>query len=283
MGFHNTYEDARRASAYDELEYGGTYHLAFRQLLALLREQTAGSDAVDFGCGTGRSTRFLQSLGYRTIGVDISAEMVALARAHDSPGDYRVIDDGDFSSLGERSADIVLSAFTFDNIAGRQRKLRLFARLRRLLRPHGKLENVVSTPEMYVHEWVTFTTEDYPENRSARCGDVVRIRTIDYSDCRPVEDILWSDEAYRAIYFEAGLEVAGMEKPLAEGDEGIPWVSETRVAPWAIYILRPLDEASLPACPAADERGRKHLRSNPSESRTGSSPTPHRTESRRTR
>ena len=244
MNFFNTYEDPQRAAAYDELGYGGTYRLAFRDLPALLREHVSGNRAADFGCGTGRSLRFLQALGYRAVGLDISAEMVAIARARDPRGDYRVIDDGDFSSLTDGSIDLVLAAFTFDNIPGRDQKVRLFSGLRRLLRSHGRLVNIVSTPELYTHEWVTFTTRDYPQNARARCGDVVRILTTEYSDGRPVEDILWPDHDYRMVFREAGLEPEHVSRPLAAGDEGIPWVSETRIAPWTIYVLRPIDRAN---------------------------------------
>ncbi|MGB3563065.1 MAG: class I SAM-dependent methyltransferase [Thermoanaerobaculia bacterium] len=240
MDFYNTYEDSRRASAYDQLDLGGTYHLAFRDLPALLREHVAGDCAVDFGCGTGRSTRLLKALGFRAIGLDISAEMVAIARARDALGDYRVIEDGDFSALKEGDADLVLSAFTFDNIPGRERKIRLFEGLRRLLRPEGSLVNIICTPEMYTNEWVTFSTRSYPENRDARCGDIVRIITTDYDDSRPVEDILWPDEDYRSVYRESGLEVRQVEKPLATGEEGVRWTSETSIAPWAVYVLRPV-------------------------------------------
>lgn len=243
MEFHNTYEDACRAAAYDQLEYAGTYHIAFRDLPALLREYVVGDRAIDFGCGTGRSTRLLKKLGFRTIGLDISAEMVAIARARDPRGDYRVIKDGDFSLLSEGAADLVLSAFTFDNIPGRERKVRLFVGLRNLLRPHGRLVSIVSTPEMYTNEWVTFATGDYPENADARCGDIVRIVTTDYDDSRPVEDVLWPDEDYRSVYRDAGLECERIERPLATGDEGISWISETRTAPWAVYLLRRFDRS----------------------------------------
>ncbi|NNG17173.1 MAG: hypothetical protein HKM89_11900 [Gemmatimonadales bacterium] len=96
--------------------------------------------------------------------------------------------------------------------------------------------SIVSTPEIYTHEWATFTTKDYPENRVARSGDVVRILTKDYSDGRPVEDILWLHEDYLAVFAEAGLESLVVERPLATGEEGISWGSETSVAPWAIYV-----------------------------------------------
>jgi SAM-dependent methyltransferase len=240
MEFRNTYEEARRAAAYDELELGGTYHLAFRDLPGLLSKYVTGKLGVDFGCGTGRSTRFLKQLGFQTVGLDISAEMVAIARARDPEGDYRVIEDGDFSSLDNNEFDLVQSAFTFDNIPGHERRVELFTGLGRLLRRTGRLVNIVSTPEIYTNEWVTFSTRDFPENASARSGDLVRIVTTTYSDNRPVDDILWTDEDNRAVFGEAGLEIEHVERPLGTDDEDIPWVSETRVAPWAIYILKPV-------------------------------------------
>lgn len=237
MEFHNTYEDPERAAAFDQLEFGGTYHLAVRDLPRLLRDHASGHRALDFGCGTGRSTRFLQRHEFTTVGVDISDEMVALARTHDPEGEYRVIADGDFATLPAGGYDLVLAAFTFDNIPTRERKVGLFAGLRRLLAAGGRIVNIVSTAEMYTHEWATFTTKDYPENRAALCGDIVRIVTKDYSDGRPVEDILWPHADYLAVYAEAGLEVLAVERPLATGAEEINWGSETSVAPWAIYFL----------------------------------------------
>lgn len=238
MEFRNTYEDASRAAAYDTLELDGTYHLAFRDLPAILAEHVHGDRAVDFGCGTGRTTRLLERLAFQVVGLDISEEMVAIARARDPQGDYRVIEDGDFSSLPAGAFDLVLAAFTFDNIPGFERKARLFTDLKALLRPGGRMVAIVSTPEIYTHEWVTFSTRDFPENCSARCGDVVRIVTTAYADSRPVDDILWSDPDYHAVFRVAGLEPERVERPLATGDEGVAWRSETTVAPWSIYVLR---------------------------------------------
>lgn len=240
MEFHNTYEDEQRATAYDELGLGGTYHLAFRDLAALLRKHVVGKSAIDFGCGTGRSTRFLGRLGFRCVGLDVASAMVSIARARDPHGSYRVIEDGDFSALSDGTFDLVLSAFTFDNIPGRGRRSRLLSGLRKLLSPHGRLINIVSSPELYSNEWVTFTTRDFPENAKAGSGDIVRVVTTDYSDARPVEDVLWRDRDYLALFREAGLEPERIEKPLATGEEGIAWVSETRIPPWTIHVLRPI-------------------------------------------
>lgn len=249
MEHFNTYEDRRRAAAFDQLGLGGTYHLAFRDLPRLLADHVTGTDAVDFGCGAGRSTRFLTSLGFRTVGLDISKEMVDIARSRDPGGAYRVIADGDLSSVTDRSVDLVLSAFTFDNIPGLDHRTHLLRSIRKLLSPKGRFVNIVSTPEIYIHEWVTFSTRDYPENKDARPGDIVRIVTTEYDDSRPVEDILWPHQQYLEVYAAAGLTVERTERPLARDTEGVSWVSETSVAPWAIYVLRSATEPTPTAQP----------------------------------
>jgi SAM-dependent methyltransferase len=237
MEFHNTYDDETRAAAYAELEFGGTYILAFRDLPRLMARHAPGRRALDFGCGTGRSSRFLRDQGYEVTGVDISAEMVKRARVMDPTGDYRVIVDGDFRSLERGNYDLILAAFPFDNIPGRDKKVELFSGLARLLSEEGCVVNLVSTPEIYTHEWVTFSTRAFAENHEARCGDIVRIVTTDYSDSRPVEDIIWPDADYRSVYAEADLEVLHHDRPLARGDEDVEWVSELQVAPWSRYVL----------------------------------------------
>ena len=44
--------------------------------------------------------------------------------------------------------------------------------------------------------------------------------------------------SYRAVYRAAGLEIAAMYEPLASGEEPYAWVSETKIAPWVIYVLK---------------------------------------------
>src|SRR5512132_3997548 len=81
--FGNVYEDEERACAYATLQFPGTYYLAFRDLPGLVRRYNHGSRALDFGCGTGRSTRFLRNLGLHVVGADISQAMLDQARALD--------------------------------------------------------------------------------------------------------------------------------------------------------------------------------------------------------
>ena len=237
MDFANCYADASRADAYATLEFANTYYLAFRDLPAVLARHVSGNRALDFGCGTGRSTRFLEKLGFNVTGVDISQEMLAIARSTDPKGDYRHVPGDNFRELDHRSFDLVLSAFTFDNIPNLE-KPEIFHDLRELLKPDGALVIVVSSPEIYLHDWASFKSSDFPQNAQAKSGDRVLIIVTDHSDRRPVEDIVCTDESYRAIFQGTNLQVAEMLMPLARGDEPYRWVNETRIAPWVIYVLK---------------------------------------------
>ncbi|MCP5047575.1 MAG: class I SAM-dependent methyltransferase [bacterium] len=235
----NAYEDKILADAYAKLEFDGTYHLAYRDLPDIVARHVTGRKALDFGCGTGRSTRFLQRLGFDTLGVDISKDMIRHAVESDPGGDYRLIQDKELGTFEPGGYDLVSSIFTFDNIPTWERKREITGNLRRLLKPDGILISLVSTPEIYMHEWVSFSTRDFPENRYAKSGDIVKIIGTDIEDNRPVEDIIWLEEDYFKIFAGAGLELLQSYRPLAKESEPFEWVNETKIAPWVVYVLKP--------------------------------------------
>ena len=266
--------------AYSTLGFPATYSLAFRDLPALFEahgvgptaegvEPTGGATAaggsrrraLDFGCGAGRSTRFLRRLGYDVVGVDISDAMLARARELDGESGagerYRLIED-DPSALPPGPFDLILAAYPFDNIPDVDHRVALLTGLRRRLRAAraspagpaggeagpggakeaspGRLVLIASSPELYVHEWATFTTAEWPENAEAGSGERVRIAIKEGGDPRPVDDLRWFDRDYRAAFERAGLEVLDVHRPLATGSEPFEWVNETEVAPWVIYV-----------------------------------------------
>jgi len=237
--FSNVYADEERARAYATLEFPGTYYLAFRDLPDLVRRHNHGSRALDFGCGTGRSTRFLRNLGLHVIGADVSQAMLDHARALDPFGEYHLIRNSIASEFAPGGFDVILAAFTFDNMPT-ETKAEVLGALRILLAPSGCLLLVVSAPEIYIHEWASFSTRDFSENRHARDGDRVRIIMLDVPDRRPVEDVFCTDAHYRRLFESAGLRVLDVQKPLATGSETTRWISETTTSAWTIYILGPV-------------------------------------------
>jgi len=242
MSFVNAYADETRAASYADLEFPGTYHLAFRDLPELLGAAMPGARALDFGCGAGRSTRFLTALGFSTEGVDISEAMLAQARARDPQGNYYRVPDGDLSVIADARYDRILSAFTFDNVR-EDRKAELFRHLARMLKPGGCLLNLVSSEELYRMEWASFSTSPFPGNGIAQAGSPVFTVMKDVVDARPVEDIFCPESEYLALYRGAGLKRIRCHRPLGRPEEPYAWINELSVAPWRIDILqRPAEQ-----------------------------------------
>ncbi len=234
----NPYDDPTRAEAYAGLEFPGTYYLAYRDLPALIARYAAGTRALDFGCGAGRSTRFLRDLGFSVVGVDISPAMVAAAQARDPGGDYRVVMPGNLETLPPAGYDLILSVFPFDNIPSGDRKVSTLRALRSRLAAGGTIVNVSAAPAVYLNEWVSFSTKDFPDNRVAVDGDQVWAVMLDGPDRRPVSDVLWTEDGHHEVYLAAGLSVIETRRPLGRPDEPFPWVTERTISPWRIDVLQ---------------------------------------------
>lgn len=241
MSFSNVYDDAKRAEAYAALEFPGTYYLAYRDLPAIIAQYVTGRKALDFGCGAGRSTRFLKNLGFDAIGIDISSSMIQLARNVDPSGIYQLVKDGDFDTLEPGRFDLILSAFAFDNIPDAAKRCGLLCGLRRLLNNEGRIVLLGSTPEIYLNEWASFTTKDFPDNRHVKSGDMVRIVMKDVKDPRPVVDLVWFHEDYVNLFAASDLGLVAHYTPLGREYESYEWLSETSIAPWVIYVVRKKD------------------------------------------
>lgn len=91
---------AALASVYDQITSGYDYGRWIGLVLELYRQLTGhpGEDleVLDIGCGTGRAMAALGSLGHRVSGVDVSAEMLAVAAertSHMEPGPMLICQD----------------------------------------------------------------------------------------------------------------------------------------------------------------------------------------------
>jgi SAM-dependent methyltransferase len=235
--FKNSWGNQKRAESYAKLEFPNTYYLAYRDLPKIIAMHVSGSLAIDFGCGTGRSTRFLKQLGFNVIGIDISNDMLQIAISLDKSSDYQLVSNTQYDHLGINNYDLIQSIFTFDNIPGWENRTNILIGLRDLLKPTGKMICLDSTPELYTNEWTSFSTKEFPQNWSAKTGDIVRDIMLDVDDRRPVDDIFWSVPDYHKLFKQSGFLVDATYKPLGYKDEPFNWISETHIAPWMIFVL----------------------------------------------
>ncbi len=240
MSLANPYEDDARAATYAKLDIKNTYYLAYRDLPHLFAKYGISGSALDYGCGTGRSTRFLRDHGFSTIGVDISEAMIAKAHENEPKSDYRVISPGNLKDFPDNKFDLVVSIMPFDSIATIQEKASALVEISRVLKPGGWKILVASSHDIYLREWVSFSAAQFPENRSAKDGDTVKVVINDTGDRRAVEDILWTESAYVETFKETPLQLIDTQHPIAAPDDDYQceWISERDHAPWIVFVLR---------------------------------------------
>lgn len=98
--------------------------------------------ALDFGCGAGRLTRAVSLRFERAVGVDISAEMIRVARElnADRPNCEFVVNEApDLARFESRSFDFVYSSIVLQHLPGRDVALAYVRELVRVLADGGLL------------------------------------------------------------------------------------------------------------------------------------------------
>jgi SAM-dependent methyltransferase len=235
--YKNSWDNHVRSASYAKLEFPNSYYLAYRDLSQIIETHVTGRRALDFGCGTGRSSRFLKKLGIQTIGIDISPAMIKKAREIDPQGRYEPVADCFYDGIG-KDFDLIFSIFTFDNIPEEEHRVDIMISLKNLLSKNGILIMLDASSEMYTREWASFTSSDFPENRNAKSGEIVKICMTDVEDQSPVEDYFWTREDYKRQFEKAGLKLIAEYAPLGKKEEPFPWKSELETAPWLIHVLK---------------------------------------------
>jgi ubiquinone/menaquinone biosynthesis C-methylase UbiE len=134
------YQDVQTAQEYDAKRFrslsGRLFQWAeWRALRAMLRRIPPGGLVLDSPCGTGRILCRLAEGGYRVIGADISAEMMAVARARLAANGHARFARMDLARipLADRSVEAVLSIRFLPHFSPAERSamLREFGRVAR--------------------------------------------------------------------------------------------------------------------------------------------------------
>jgi ubiquinone/menaquinone biosynthesis C-methylase UbiE len=134
------YQDVDTAQQYDARRFrslsGRLFQWAeWRALRAMLRRVPPGALVLDSPCGTGRILHRLTRQGFRVIGADISAEMMAVARARVRANGHARFARMDLARipLEDRSVEAVLSIRFLPHVSPPERTtmLREFGRVAR--------------------------------------------------------------------------------------------------------------------------------------------------------
>jgi len=125
----------RWATSYDHDDNPMVF--AARRVMAGLATTASGLDVVEFGCGTGQNLSLLRQHGARSLcGCDLSAGMLAQARARDPALQLWQQDMAQPLPLPDATADLALFCLSLEHVAALAPPL---AEARRVLRPGGRL------------------------------------------------------------------------------------------------------------------------------------------------
>ncbi|MFK8183351.1 MAG: class I SAM-dependent methyltransferase [Phormidesmis sp.] len=228
------------SSQYSQLKIEKSYFLAFRAAAELLEKHCRiGTKLLDFGCGTGRSTRFMKTLGFESTGVDISQDMLEQARQADQ-GEYCWLESTKIP-FPERSFDVIFQSFVLLEYSSLSQMVDTFEEFNRVLQDDGIAIIVTGSEDYYRNDWLSFKMGESDENghenvRPMTSGDKVKVAITDTDIV--LFDYVWTNSDYQQVFQKSGFDVIDMVSPLAQGNEPFEWVNECEVPCWTIYVLK---------------------------------------------
>ena len=171
----------------------------------------AGDTVVDVGCGVGRLTRAAVSFGAGAVyGIDVSKEMLALARKYNGELDGVTWVQGDGTSLAgipDSAADGLVSHVVFQHIPDPQITLGYVRDMGRVLKPGG---------------WAAFQVSNDPSvHRPKATGIKRRIARLAGRRPRGIDNPAWLGSAVDLDELRTVADGAGMdtERVVAEGTQ----------------------------------------------------------------
>ncbi len=191
----------------DHFDYGG-----WADFFAALTEGCAVKTVLDLGCGTGRLTALLACRGYETIGVDASADMLAVAYGRELPDDavrpLWLMQDMTALDLYGTVDATVCSLDGLNHLPDLAALKRALARVLLFLEPGGVFVFDMLTPDHFAAvDGQMFRSVDDDGEVTWRCrcedGRCVYDFDVDGTGCRSVELIVPVD-AMVALLGEVG-------------------------------------------------------------------------------
>lgn len=209
----------------------GTGYLAFRDLPMILHG--SGGTALDFGCGAGRSSNYLQKLGFEVTGVDINQEMVEKALLNFKNGNFLHLNSANLP-FEANTFDIVFNSFVLFDMSSIEQITSTFKEMKRVCKPNGKIISIVNSDYLFVKKWIT-VNNDFPQNTNLNSGDVARIFLTDANV--EIYDYYWTANDYEQCFRRAGFSQIEKLEPLGKLDEGYDWEDELLFPPYTVYYV----------------------------------------------
>eukprot|EP01004_Peranema_trichophorum_P008064 NODE_6829_length_839_cov_17.867318_g6230_i0.p1 GENE.NODE_6829_length_839_cov_17.867318_g6230_i0~~NODE_6829_length_839_cov_17.867318_g6230_i0.p1 ORF type:complete len:250 (+),score=47.92 NODE_6829_length_839_cov_17.867318_g6230_i0:59-751(+) len=223
----NCGEDAR--NVYNKY-VTGTVKVAFNALARSVVDLPRTTKTLDFGCGGGRSTVFLYSLGFTDIeGVDTDELQIKLAKETHPNILFTHIEDSNLNHIADGSVGLVTLMLVFLNSESLDKMISNLKEIKRVLSPNGKIVAIMGSEKYYTQNWSTYTLVQGPTGSGSRVRVNLNGTDLIFSD------VYWSEEDRMKAFVESGLKIHNVDHPLASPNDNLE--PETINPPWTIFEL----------------------------------------------
>lgn len=227
------------ADKYPELEaISIRFYLELPSLLAALGD-LSGDRVLDLACGTGAYTRIFAEMGAdKVVGVDLSEQMLALARAHEDKQplgiEYHRGDVADLDGLG--TFDVVAAVYLLHYSPTREHIAKVCAAIAAHLAPGGRFVTAVLNPDIDRArlEYDAYGFRGTVEPGKGDRPDLLTLRMI-ANPAMALDANCWSREDYEDALAKAGLEDIEW-RPFEVSPGGIDKHGKDH---WAYYLANP--------------------------------------------
>jgi ubiquinone/menaquinone biosynthesis C-methylase UbiE len=232
------------AKEYSKIDIKGkkTLFLSFRDIPGLIQKYLPADKpwkdckCIDYGCGAGRSTRYLKSIGFSHVdGFDINQTTLKDAKKNDPSGHYSLIQNAKIPAANN-TYDLALASFVFVEVGDKDMAEDIFKEIHRVLKPKGIFIIVTTSPELYNpgHPWLSYRI--LTEETQFKSGDVIPIKMTDID--LKLFDYFWTEKDYKEWAQGSHLKILETDHPKGKPSDDIGWASEAKVAPYTLYVLQ---------------------------------------------
>lgn len=189
----------------------------------------AGKQVLDYGCGTGTFSRYLQALGASVTGVDISENMIEVAKKN-GPGDivYHTLYENGLDFLDDNSFDFVVSNFVLCTLPSMHDISLILDQVYRVLMKGGLFVFMNSN-------WDRSNGKEFISFKLDPCDHLVSgsaVTAIIKTD-PPIllHDYFWSQEDYFSLLSKSGFKITDLKEVIGKSDD-IRWLDEKEFPPY---------------------------------------------------
>ena len=211
-----------------ELDAITLWQLGYKIVKDLLGD-VAGKKVLDYGCGTGTFSRYLQSMGASVTGVDISENMIGVAKKN-GPGDivYQTLSGNGLDFLDGDSFDFVVSNFVLCTLPSIHDISLILDQVYRVLKKGGLFVFMNSNwDRSNGKEFISFRL-DHCDHLTSGSPVTAIIKT---EPTILLHDYFWSQEDYFSLLSKSGFKIKDLKEVLAKSDD-VRWLDEKAFPPY---------------------------------------------------